>query len=218
MAHINPSAKAALKGERGANGARGPAGGCRLGRAQGVTGAAGAQGRRRATRALTVRSGVRGRFRLTWRFSKDDRRLRTRAGYVDVATAPSPPWRARPARSQLVAGYRFTSRVLQRPQCGRSRRNRRHRLVPRPHGLGHERPRSRTTLDGWIVQFGGNAKRPTRLPRRSSVALYVPAASIPVNQTLAGRLTHGPAQHQLQSTEGRRQRRPSASGGDEALC
>ena len=148
LAHLNPGAKAALKGERGATGAQGPVGaqGAQgLVGPQGLTGAKGDKGARpglpgrRATRVTRVAPGLAARLRHSVQNAGD-----TNAGAVATVAATTTAAADYVAisggvqASASTQGERATT-----PRC---------RLVPRPHGLGHQHPEA-DRLDGWIVRW-----------------------------------------------------------------
>ena len=172
LADIHSSAKTALKGERGATGAQGPVG------AQGAQGPAGPQG---ATGAKGEKgnkgdSELTGAFYATALYNAGD----TNAGAIATVACD-----ADPAKTDYVA-ISGGVQVLGL-DAGANSRN-----TPVSSSFAGRMDWSTNApkpgrLDGWIVQFGGNAGATSdKAPEKIKVwALCVPTADIPVVQTFS---------------------------------
>jgi len=164
LAHINSSTKAALKGNTGATGPQGPAGAQGPIGPQGATGAKGDKGD----------SGLTGAFYATAFYNEGN----TNAGAIATVACD-----ADPAKTNYVA-ISGGVQVLGL-DAGANNRN-----TPVSSSFAGRMNWDTNTpkpgrLDGWIVQFGGNAGATSdKAPEKIKVwALCVPGASIPVNQT-----------------------------------
>ncbi len=190
LADIHSSAKAALKGKTGATGAQGPVG------AQGARGrqvrpagrqaegrqAAGAQGPKgdigtagaQGPKGDKGDSGLTGAFYATALYN---------AGNTNEGAIATVACNADPAKTDYVA-ISGGVQVLGLDEGANSRNTPVSSSFPGRMDWATNSPKP-NRLDGWIVQFGGNAGATSdKAPEKVKVwALCVPGASIPVNQT-----------------------------------
>jgi Collagen triple helix repeat (20 copies) len=161
LSDLSSSARKALKGQKGSKGDTGATG------AKGDTGPAGAKGDKGD-------SGVTGAFYATAFYNAGD----TNAGAIATVACD-----ADPAKTNYVA-ISGGVQVLGLDAGANSRNTPVSSSFPGRMDWSTNTPKP-NRLDGWIVQFGGNAGATSdKNPEKVKVwALCVPGASIPVNQT-----------------------------------
>lgn len=174
LSDLSSSARKALKGQTGSKGATGATG---LQGPQGATGAQGPQGVTGATGAHGPKgdkgdSGLAGAFYATALYNAGD----TNAGAIATVACDA-------AKTDYVA-ISGGVQVLGLDAGANSRNTPVSSSFPGRMDWGTNTPKA-GRLDGWIVQFGGNAGATSdKSPEKVKVwALCVPGASIPVNQT-----------------------------------
>jgi hypothetical protein len=173
LADLSPAAAKALKGQKGATGAAGPHG---LAGAQGpkgdmgTPGATGAQG----PKGDKGENGLTGAFYATALYNAGD----TNAGAIATVAC-----NADPAKQDYVA-ISGGVQVLGLDAGANGRNTPVSSSFPGRMDWSTNSPKP-NRLDGWIVQFGGNAGTTSdKSPEKVKVwALCVPGAGIPVTQT-----------------------------------
>jgi collagen triple helix repeat protein len=182
LAHLNSSAKKSLKGEHGATGAQGPIGAQGPVGPQGATGSAGAQGPKGNTGADGAKGdkGDKGDSELTGAFYAT---AFYNAGDTNEGAIATVACDADPAKTDYVA-ISGGVQVLGLDAGANSRNTPVSSSLPGRMDWNTNAPKP-GRLDGWIVQFGGNAGATSdKAPEKIKVwALCVPGASIPVHQT-----------------------------------
>ena len=179
LTHLNKSTKAALKGDRGSTGAQGAAGAQGLVGPQGATGSTGSQGPKGNTGA-DGKKGDKGDSELTGAFYAT---AFYNAGDTNEGAIATVACNADPVKTDYVA-ISGGVQVLGLDAGANSRNTPVSSSFPGRMDWNTNAPKP-DRLDGWIVQFGGNAgATPDKAPEKIKVwALCVPGASIPVNQT-----------------------------------